>query len=92
MYFDRSILIRVILIECMKPLTIVLFLFLSACATTYTKTWQVHPDDMERFNADTIKCQQEARATNSLAGGGVYDNVLDYCLQKIGYRLDITRN
>lgn len=75
----------------MKTLIFALLaLMLSGCTTMITKTWHVHPDDMGRFNSDTLRCQQDARAANSLVGGGVYENVVDYCLQKAGYRLEVS--
>lgn len=76
----------------MKNLMLILALALTtAGCTTIVKTWRVHPDDMALFNSETLRCQQEARAANSLVGGGVYENVVDYCLQKVGFKLEISR-
>jgi hypothetical protein len=58
-------------------------LVLSACATSVRKTWHVHPDDMSQFKADQRRCFEIA----ALARGD--DNLVDVCLQRIGYRLTI---
>lgn len=69
-----------------------LALLLSACSHipslgpgTVTKTWHVHPDDTERFQADFQRCRQFA------VGSRYGEQLLDSCLQQAGYRLEIVK-
>lgn len=72
----------------MKLIIMLFAIALSGCATAgVSKTWHVHPDDMQRFDADRTRCTSFARA----AGGPNVDDAFDFCLQQAGYRLEVTQ-
>jgi uncharacterized lipoprotein YmbA len=71
----------------MRLIILVLALILTGCATAgVSKTWHVHPDNMQQFQTDRTRCTSFALAV----GGPNIDDVFDFCLQQAGYRLEVS--